>query len=703
MNNGTIIGASPTDNYLLVGLAVLLISTMLAVIHKRRNNAAAVEDEKKKEQLAKASFRVRKSNLMSIAGRGGVRRNNRKKKQPRLNRDQLITGGESDKAAASWYEWLMSSFFMHMMARLLSIISFGYLQLLDDASTTNTTQSSSQQQQRNTGSRRNKKRANLEGYYDNIAVVGLDCEMVGGGRNGMKSLLARCSVVTLDHIPAQAIDNNKSQLESLQNLTSLNQNLVVLYDKYVIPKEKITDYRTEWSGITKSTYSNNNTNSSIPIVSFQQCQNEITQLFASISNKKVMVVGHALENDFEALEITHPISLVRDTAFFVPYMRQVRTKLYSRKLSALSSEELGIDIQQSSEHPPPLEDEGSDGVSMIQNDSMVGHSSVEDAAAALRLYWNRCIEWEHSLGYPLSSSGGGGVAATSEWDPLSMYLDGCNLPVAMRGVDFKELFANPPQDRDDASNENSSTTDQPRSFSITSRKRDKGNVLTTDWMPVFLSALSPNATPKLDKVSILWDGAKYRDILKSNNGKQKHQRRAFSSEMSDSIVAEITKDGDTVDDVLFDRLCGSDEAAVAESRSHQQIIPLSKAVNILSFDTANQTSALAEDSLSHYVVIRRKGGGSKTHRRLFDKLHLRRPDEGAVCLSGLTNKLQRHSWKLARELQREKGIEKVIECELRRRQDLKHLVVTDDVYLTERLMRSHDVVVLSFMQFSNKF
>ena len=99
MNNGTIIDALPTDSYLLVGLAVFLISTMLAVIHKRRNNAAAVEDEKKKEQLAKASFRVRKSNLMSIAGRG-VRRNNRKKKQPRLNRDQLITGGESDMKAA---------------------------------------------------------------------------------------------------------------------------------------------------------------------------------------------------------------------------------------------------------------------------------------------------------------------------------------------------------------------------------------------------------------------------------------------------------------------------------------------------------------------------------------------------------------------------------------------------------------------------
>ena len=657
---------------------------------------------KKKEELAKASFRVRKSNLMSIAGRG-VRRKEKKQKQPRLNRDQLITGGESDKMGTSWYTWLMSSF-MYVMARLLSIMSFGYLQLLDDAST----QSSSQSEQRNVSSGRNKKRTTLEGYYDNIAVVGLDCEMVGGGRNGTKSLLARCSVVTLDHIPAQVIDNNNSQSDSRQKLTSLNQNLVVLYDKYVIPKEKITDYRTEWSGITKSTYSVKNNKSSIPIVSFQQCQNEITQLFASISNKKVIVVGHALENDFEALEITHPISLVRDTAFFVPYMRQVRTKLYSRKLSALSSEELGIDIQQqqqqSFESPPPLEDEDGGGASMIQNDSMVGHSSVEDAAAALRLYWNRCIEWEHSLGYPLSSGSDGGAATTAEWAPLSMYLDGCNLPVAMRGVDFKELFAHPPLERDgDSISNNNNTTDKSRSFSITSRKRDNGNVHTIDWMPVFLSALSPNATPKLERVSILWDGAKYRDILKNGNGKQKQQRRVFNSDKSDSIIVEITKDGDTVDDVLFDRLCCLEETAVEKSRRHRQIIPLSKAVDILSLDTSTQTSVHAEDGLSHYIVIRRKGGGSKTHRRLFDKLHLRRPDEGAVCLSGLTNKLQRHSWKLARELQREKGIEKVIECELRRRQDLKYLVVTDDVYLTERLMRSHAVIVLSFMQFSNMF
>ena len=113
---------------------------------------------------------------MSIAAGRGVRRKKKKQQQPRLNRDQLITGGSSDKIAASWYEWLMSSL-MYVMARLLSIISFGYLQLPidDDVPTQSLTQ-------QNISSKRNKKRSTLEGYYDNIAVVGLDCEMVGGGR-----------------------------------------------------------------------------------------------------------------------------------------------------------------------------------------------------------------------------------------------------------------------------------------------------------------------------------------------------------------------------------------------------------------------------------------------------------------------------------------------------------------------------------------
>eukprot|EP00984_Skeletonema_dohrnii_P020454 scaffold9984_cov148-Skeletonema_dohrnii-CCMP3373.AAC.5 len=55
-----------------------------------------------------------------------------------------------------------------------------------------------------------------------------------------------------------------------------------------------------------------------------------------------------------------------------------------------------------------------------------------------------------------------------------------------------------------------------------------------------------NAAPKLDKVRYYGMGqSTISRYIKSSNGKQKHQPRVFSSEMSVSIIAEITKDGDT--------------------------------------------------------------------------------------------------------------------------------------------------------------
>jgi hypothetical protein len=54
-------------------------------------------------------------------------------------------------------------------------------------------------------------------------VFAIDCEMVGAGPEGIRSLLARCSIV--NHLGE------------------------VVYDKYVKPVEIVTDYRTHVSGI----------------------------------------------------------------------------------------------------------------------------------------------------------------------------------------------------------------------------------------------------------------------------------------------------------------------------------------------------------------------------------------------------------------------------------------------------------------------
>lgn len=56
--------------------------------------------------------------------------------------------------------------------------------------------------------------------------VGLDCEMVGIGSSGKRSVLARACVVDFD--------GNK------------------LYDSFVKPKSFVTDFRTKYSGVRKS-------------------------------------------------------------------------------------------------------------------------------------------------------------------------------------------------------------------------------------------------------------------------------------------------------------------------------------------------------------------------------------------------------------------------------------------------------------------
>jgi DNA polymerase III epsilon subunit-like protein len=657
--------------------------------------------------------------------------------------------------------------------------------------------------------------------------------MVGAGRGGKDSMLARCSVVTLDFVPNEhdvddddddedEDDNNKNNNkndvveENVSTCTSvkvdegglttttndtndnandvnssneltiklekqshrrkaptgpLDTNLIILYDKYVIPRRKVTDYRTEWSGITKETYAkrppssstsdNNNDSTTIPIILFDTCKHEISQLFASINGKNVIVVGHGLVNDFDVLEIHHPISNIRDTSTYKPYQRETRKKLYPRKLSTLACEELGIHIQQQKQQ---------------QQQPIVGHSSVEDAAAALRLYWHKHVEWERSLGYPLLRRRHDGVDTqeTQRRIPLKMYLDGCNLPISCRGVNFNDLIGNNANVKDYNNNNNDGNNATVKinnhdgrdttiivvpsdDFQIISRMRQQqhngGGYQTSsnanhhnmstaiiDWMPIFKSALSSPQSTILDSITIMFDGAKYENLKKyirnnstpgSSSGSSNSIREELGStktykfridsslsssssslhssgscDNNGSIMIEITDCGDSTDDVLVyttslnksitNDIGNGSSNIINNSDTERKIVSLEEVIDILSNCTDNDT-----DVLSHYIVIRRKAGGTKTHRRLFDKLHLRRPNEGALCLSSLTMGLHKNSLSIARELRREKSINSVIECELRNRDELRYLVVTNDVYLTDRLVRENRVLVLSYNQFTN--
>ncbi|XP_078666748.1 interferon-stimulated gene 20 kDa protein-like [Branchiostoma floridae x Branchiostoma belcheri] len=169
----------------------------------------------------------------------------------------------------------------------------------------------------------------------NERYLAMDCEMVGCGPRGSVSALARCSIVS-----------HSGQ---------------TVYDKYVKPQQRITDYRTPYSGIRPRHM--------LQAVPFAQAQEEVRKI---LHNK--VVIGHAVYNDFKALEFGHPRELTRDTSRYpalnllggFPATSPVSLKRLSRSL-------LGRTIQQT------------------------GHSSVEDARATMDLYKLVQHRWEEEL------------------------------------------------------------------------------------------------------------------------------------------------------------------------------------------------------------------------------------------------------------------------------------------------------------------
>lgn len=154
-------------------------------------------------------------------------------------------------------------------------------------------------------------------------LLALDCEMVGCGPWGADSRLASVAVVN-------AFGNQ-------------------VYFSYCTPARKVTDYRTPFSGITAELLEG------APPAA--EVQREVAALLADR-----LIVGHSLENDFNALGFWPPQRLTRDTARDVP--RLLSRKGRPRKLRRIAWEFLGLTIQ----------------------DSEAGHSPIEDAQAALLLY-----------------------------------------------------------------------------------------------------------------------------------------------------------------------------------------------------------------------------------------------------------------------------------------------------------------------------
>ncbi|EED21968.1 exonuclease, putative [Talaromyces stipitatus ATCC 10500] len=169
--------------------------------------------------------------------------------------------------------------------------------------------------------------------------VAMDCEMVGVGPDPDKeSALARVSIV--------------------------NWNGDQVYDSFVRPKEKVTDWRTHVSGIAPKHM--------LEARSFEEVQKDVAHIL-----EDTVLVGHSIRNDLEALMLSHPKRDIRDTSKYPPYRKIAGGS--SPRLKLLASELLGLKIQEGA------------------------HSSVEDARATMLLFRRdkEGFEKEHAKKWPV--------------------------------------------------------------------------------------------------------------------------------------------------------------------------------------------------------------------------------------------------------------------------------------------------------------
>ncbi|NWV38992.1 REXO4 exonuclease, partial [Grantiella picta] len=172
-----------------------------------------------------------------------------------------------------------------------------------------------------------------EKAFDGLTrAVAMDCEMVGVGPKGEDSIVARVSIV--------------------------NQFGKCIYDKYVKPTDKVTDYRTAVSGIRPQDINKGE--------DFKTVQKEVAEIL-----KGRILVGHALKNDLKVLLLDHPQKKIRDTQRYKPFKQRVKSSRPSLKL--LCEKLLNIQVQTAE------------------------HCSIQDAQAAMRLYTLEKKKWEAAV------------------------------------------------------------------------------------------------------------------------------------------------------------------------------------------------------------------------------------------------------------------------------------------------------------------
>ncbi|KIJ95917.1 hypothetical protein K443DRAFT_108121 [Laccaria amethystina LaAM-08-1] len=159
--------------------------------------------------------------------------------------------------------------------------------------------------------------------------LAIDCEMVGVGLEGAESSLARVSLV--------------------------NFYGAEILDLFVRQRERVVDYRTQWSGIRDTDM--------LHAKPFGEVQKQVADLL-----EDRILVGHAVHNDLKALLLSHPWASKRDTQYYA--YKGGLTKSKRIALRNLVKQELDLVIQEGE------------------------HSSVTDARATMAVFRLHRKDWE---------------------------------------------------------------------------------------------------------------------------------------------------------------------------------------------------------------------------------------------------------------------------------------------------------------------
>lgn len=166
---------------------------------------------------------------------------------------------------------------------------------------------------------------------------------------------------SITYLPTQEFDHDGSHIFALDcemcraeeglvlaRVSVVNFNLEVVYDKLVKPDVPIIDYMTRYSGITEEKLHNVTT-------TLKDVQEDILKIVSASD----VLIGHSLQSDLDVLQLKHP--KIVDTAAIFDHKAGPPFRPALRYLASVY-----------------LNDE-------IQNDDGLGHDSIEDATACMKL------------------------------------------------------------------------------------------------------------------------------------------------------------------------------------------------------------------------------------------------------------------------------------------------------------------------------